>query len=216
MHPCILTCTHFRTIYKGLSFGNHWCMCISFFSCLTLPWHTKNLTYDFCKISFSKIKAHLENKIKGITNESKLKTSFWRRALLERAKQVFWKPVCKCKCKTLSKPNHIAILSTAFHFAPKSPRETTYLLMVNAWLLASVALTHHCSVRHLSYVRTNRRRCRQCFSVPTDAHSCSRHSAPHRIICFAFLAFLPRWAVSAWACYVCLWANTLFTQTIQA
>lgn len=191
-------------------------MCISFFSCLTLPWHTKNLTCDFCKVTFSKIKAHFENKIRGITNQSKLENLFRRRALLKHAKRVFWKLVCKCKCQTLSKPDHITTLSTAFQFAPKSHRENMFLLMVNAWLLAFVALMHHHSVRHLSYIRTNPKRWRRCFSVPIDTHSCSWRSAPHRIICFAFLAFLPRWAVSAWTCYVCLRANTLFTQAIQA
>lgn len=151
-------------------------------------------------------------KKRGITNQSKLKTLFWRSSL-EHAKRVFWKPVCKCKCQTPSKPDHITILSAAFHFAPKSPRETAYLLMVNAWLLASIALMHHHSVGRLSYARTNRKRCRRCFSIPIDAHSRFRCSALHR---FTFLAFLPSWAVSAWMCYVCLQANTLFTQTIQA
>lgn len=166
---------------------------------------------DCCEITFSKIKANFEKK-RGITNQSKLKTLFWRSSL-EHAKRVFWKPVCKYKCQTPSKPDRITILSAAFHFAPKSPRETAYLLMVNAWLLASVALMHHHSVGRLSYARTNRKRCRWCFSVPIDAHSRFRCSALHR---FTFLAFLPCWAVSAWMCYVCLQANTLFTQTIQA
>lgn len=188
-------------------------MCIAFLSCLTLPWHTENLTQDFSKITFSKIKAHLENKGRGSTNESKRITSCWRCS--SRARKVFWKQACKWKCQTPSKAGNTAIPSTAFHFAHKSPQETTNLLMVTAWLLTSVALMHHCSVRHVSYAGTSLETCRQCLSAPTDAYSW--HSAPHRIICFTFfLSFLPHWAVSARTCYVCLWANTLFTQTTQA